>query len=150
ASKPVTPKTGGGVFSSVEIFSQKGENDPKGSAEALTSGGQDKKSSKMKGTGVIKFPGGQVKCMVRAITNDEMVVVAKVAASSPAILAPIKADLSPGNDASSIVSDISGFIYSLAAMEKKPSSEFFTMHIKFDSSDKHTREQVTQFLLSSE
>jgi DNA-binding response OmpR family regulator len=148
APKAAAPQAGGGVFSSVEIFSSKGDSGVGGSADALTSG--EKKPSKMKGTGVIKFPNGQVKCMVRTINNDEMVVVAKASSAMPNILSDVTADISSGNDNGSTVTGIDGFIYSLTAMEKKPSSEFFTMHIRFSTSDKHTREQVAQFLLNSE
>lgn len=148
APKPAAPQAGGGVFSSVEIFSAKGESSVGGSADALTSGA--KKPPKMKGTGVVKFAGGQVKCMVRAINNDEMIVMAKVSSPMPTILSTVTADLTSGSDNGSTVTDVGGFIYSLTAMEKKSSSEFFTLHIRFSTSDKHTREQVTQFLLSSE
>ena len=103
----------------------------------------------MKGTGVVKFGSGQVKCMIRGISNDEMIVVAKNSSVTPTILEAVKLDLSPSGEGG-IVTDIGGYIYSLTAMEKKASAEFFSMNIRFNTEDKQTREQVTQFLLSIE
>lgn len=151
AAKPAAAQAGGGVFSSLEIFSSRGDSAVGGSADALTSGGaKEKKGSKMKGTGVVKFANGHVKCMIRSINKDEMIVVAKTSSALPSILEPVTVDITPSAERGGLITDIAGFVYSLTAMERKASAEFFTMHVRFSTEEKHTREQVTQFLLNSE
>lgn len=147
-----------GVFSSLEIFSGRGESSVSGSAEALLSSGSAgqndakpaKEASRMKGTGLIRFGDQQLKCMIKGIGNDEMSVIARRTPQLPTVFDRIQVDLSAGNDVGGLLSGLGAYVHSMAAVEKKPDAEFLTLVIRFDMSDAHTQEQLSLFLAASQ
>ncbi|MES3006654.1 MAG: response regulator [Pseudomonadota bacterium] len=144
-----------GVFSSLEIFSSRGETPVSGSADALlSSAGAETKpareTSKMKGTGLIRFDDQQLKCMIKSIDNEEMSVISRRASRLPSVFERLQLDLSPGNDAGGILSGLNAYVHSMTAVEKKPDAEFLTLVIRFDTADAHTKEQLSLFLASGQ
>ncbi|MDP1932666.1 MAG: response regulator [Gammaproteobacteria bacterium] len=136
-----------GVFSSVEIFSTRGEIPVGSSAETLTAASvTETKAAKMKGTGLIHFEDLQIKCMIKAIDNDEMSVIARRGTRHPGVLERVQIDLSAGNDIDSILTGLAGYIHSIAAVEKKPDAEFLSVIVRFDTTHEHTKERLSQFL----
>lgn len=147
-----------GVFSSLEIFSGRGESSVSSSAEALLSLGAASQSdakpvreaSRMKGTGLIRFADQQLKCMIKSIDSDEMSVIARRTPNLPTVFERLQVDLSAGNDVGSLLGGLGAYVHSMAAVEKKQDAEFLTLVIRFDTVDTHTREQLSQFLAASQ
>lgn len=147
-----------GVFSSLEIFSGRGESSVSGSAEALLSLGAAsqgdakpaRETSRMKGTGLIRFADQQLKCMIKSIDSDEMSVIARRTPHLPTVFERLQVDLSAGNDVGGLFGGLGAYVHSATAVEKKPDAEFLILVIRFDTAAVHTREQLSQFLATSQ
>lgn len=101
---------------------------------------------RLKSTGVLHFDDRQLKCMVKAIDAAEMTLIARRADTIPAVFDTVKVDLSPGNDAATILRDLAGYVHGVVAVERKPDAEFVSIAIRFDSADAHTKEQLERML----
>lgn len=147
-----------GVFSSLEILSGRGESSVSGSAEALLSLGAAnqgdakpaREASRMKGTGLIRFADQQLKCMIKSIDSDEMSVIARRTPHLPTVFERLQVDLSAGNDVGGLCGGLGAYVHSATAVEKKPDAEFLILVIRFDTADVYTREQLSQFLATSQ
>lgn len=144
-SAAAAPRSGG-AFSSVEIFSGK-DAALSGSAEALTSrpAAESPGAARIKGTGLIKWSGHQLKCMIKAIDAQEMSVVARRAEINPAILDPVHIDFSPTNDNARIIS-LNAYVQSIAAIEKRPDAEFLSLLLRLQLETDSEQEQLQHFL----
>ncbi len=123
-----------------------------GSADALTGAYQPeqkppKETSRMKGTGVVRFSDHQLKCMIKTVNGEEMSIIARRSATNPGVLDPVQLDISPNNEAGTILAGLSGYIHSLAAVEKKYDAEFLSIVIRFNTSDANTKDLLSQFLM---
>jgi CheY-like chemotaxis protein len=149
---PTSTRSSGGAFSSVEIFSGKGETPLSGSADALMSKPVKEASAdaaggaKIKGTGLIKWEGQQLKCMIKAIDAEEISVVARRAELNPAILHTVQVDFSATNESARITS-LPAYVQSISAIEKRPDAEFLSLVLRLQPDSDAERDQLQQFLM---
>lgn len=139
----------GGPFSSLEILSGKGDGIPGGSLEALTGGAKPKEAPKLKGTALISWGKIEFRCMIKTISIEEVLLVCKRGTDHPSVFAPVAVTLSPGNQASKTITDLSGYVHSISAVEKRPDAEFLNVLLRFDSLSDAQRGLLSSFILEN-
>lgn len=134
-----------GVFSSLEIFNPSSEPSILGSADTLLSAGSPKTAApKARGTGVMKWQDKQLKCMIKQLGVDDMVLVARRSDQHPDILQTVQLELSPGNDAAR-VSRLDAYVHAIAAVEKKPDAEFLALTVRFLADAASLKQELAAF-----
>lgn len=139
----------GGPFSSLEVFSGKSDAMPNSSVDALTTAPRTKEASRIKGTGLIFWDGIDFKCMVKAISLEEVLLVCKRGDKHPGVFDKVSLTLSPGNQASKSISQIKAYVHSCAAVEKKPDAEFINLILRFTDLTTEQHELLTNFILEN-
>lgn len=145
------PAAKGGPFSSLEILSGKSDGMPGGSLEALTSATKtkEKEAPKLKGTALISWGQVEFRCMIKAVSIDEVLLVCKRGAEHPSVFAPVAITLSPGNQASKAITDLSAYVHSISAVEKRPDAEFLNLLLRFDDPSEEQRSLLSSFILEN-
>lgn len=141
----------GGPFSSLEIFGSKGDGMPGGSLEALTGGAKprEKEVPKLKGTALVLWGKIEFRCMIKAISIEEVLLVCKRGSEHPSVFAPATVTLSPGNQSSKAISDLKAYVHSISAVEKRPDADFLNLLLRFDNPDSEQRAQLSSFILEN-
>jgi len=139
----------GGPFSSLEILSGKSDGMPGGSLEALTTATKAKEAPKLKGTALINWGKVEFRCMIKAISIDEVLLVCKRGTEHPSVFASTSVTLSPGNQASKAIADLSAYVHSISAVEKRPDAEFLNLLLRFDSPSEEQRGLLSSFILEN-
>ena len=144
------PEIGGktGPFSSVEILSGKPDPVSTASAEALTATARSKSPARAAGTAVVRWQEQEFRCMIKAINLEEVVLVCKRSERSPCVFNPATVTLSANNTATQAITDLSVYVHSVAALEKKPDSEFMILTLRFHDLGNQQREALSQFILN--
>jgi hypothetical protein len=143
------PTAKGGPFSSVEILSGKSDGVPGGSLEALTTATKSKEAPKLKGTALVTWDKVEFRCMIKAVSIDEVLLVCKRGTEHPSVFAPMTVTLSPGNAASKAIADLSAYVHSISAVEKRPDAEFLNLILRFDSPNDEQRGLLGNFILEN-
>lgn len=143
------PSAKGGPFSSLEILSGKGDNMPGGSLEALTATSKGKETPKLKGTALVLWGKVEFRCMIKAISIEEVVLVCKRGTEHPSVFAPATVILSPGNQASKAIADLKAYVHSISAVEKRPETEFLNLLLRFDNPSEAQRALLSSFVLEN-
>ncbi|MBC53854.1 MAG: two-component system response regulator [Gammaproteobacteria bacterium] len=138
-----------GPFSSLEIFSGKADSAPSGSLEALTGGAKAKEAPKLKGTALVSWGQVEFRCMIKAISIDEVLLVCKRGAEHPSVFAPAIVTLSPGNQASKSITDLCAYVHSISAVEKRPDAEFLNLLLRFSNPSDEQRSLLSNFILEN-
>jgi len=138
----------GGPFSSLDVLSGKPDT-PTGSAEVLTAGPATKQPGKFKGTALLHWGDIEFKCMIKAISMDEVLLVSKRGEHHPGIFEMTSLTLSPGNQASNSISNITAYVHSIAALEKREDADFFQMLLRYSGLDAEQRGQLTSFIVDN-
>lgn len=148
---PVTQEatTRGGPFSSVDVLSGKSEVPLSGSAEALTGGPHAKPANKLKGTALVRWGNSEFKCMIKAISLDEVLLVSKRAEHHPGVFESVSLTLAHGNQASLSISNITAYIHSSSALEKREDADFFQMLLRYTELDDEQRRQLSSFIIDN-
>lgn len=141
--------TRGGPFSSVDILSGKLEVPTGGSAEALTGGVPAKQPGKLKGTALVRWGSTEFKCMIKAISIEEVLLVSKRADQHPGVFESVSLTLSPGNQASLSINNIGAYVHSTAALEKREDADFFQMLLRYSGLDDDQRRQLSSFIIDN-
>jgi len=144
--------SGGGPFSSAELLNT-GRPDAALAAaatEALTGGGKASANNKLRGTGLIRWGEKTLKCMIKSISIEEVVLVIKRPDAHPQLLESLLLDILPGNDAERRIGDVSCHLHSIAAVERKIDAEFFNLVLRYSGPDETQRAQIADFVLSAE
>lgn len=141
----------GGPFSSLEIFSGKSDGMTGGSLEALTGGAKpkEKEAPKLKGTALVLWGKVEFRCMIKAISIEELLLVCKRGTEHPSVFASATVTLSPGNQASNAISDLKAYVHSISALEKRPDAEFLNLLLRFNNPDVEQRAQLSSFILEN-
>lgn len=139
----------GGPFSSVDILSGKPEQLPGGSAEALTSATRSKEAPKLKGTALVRWGQVELKCMIKAISLEEVLLISKRAEKHPGVFEKLMLTLSPGNQAKLALGNISAYVHSTSAMEKREDAEFLQMLLRFPALDDEQSQQLSSFIIDN-
>lgn len=139
----------GGPFSSVDILSGKPEQLPGGSAEALTSATRSKEAPKLKGTALVRWGQVELKCMIKAISLEEVLLISKRAEKHPGVFEKLMLTLSPGNQAKLAIGNISAYVHSTSAMEKREDAEFLQMLLRFPALDDEQSQQLSSFIIDN-
>jgi DNA-binding response OmpR family regulator len=139
----------GGPFSSLEVFSGKSDAIPNTSVDALTAAARPKDSPRLKGTGLIFWEGTDFKCMVKAISLEEVLLVCKRGDKSPGVFDRVSLTLSPGNRASKSINHINAYVHSCAAVEKKPDAEFINLILRFTDLTADQNQLLGDFILEN-
>ena len=136
-----------GPFSSVEILSGK---DPLavGSAAALTAGKPEK--PRIKGTGIIHWGDQELRCMIKAISIDEALMVTKRADAHPGVFESLTLTLSPGNQAAGSITGLNAYVHSCAAVEKRQDSEFVNLLVRFIDPDNEQRKLLGELIVDGQ
>jgi|SRR5690554_2373074 len=142
------PETTGrtGPFSSLQILSGKPDPVANTSAEVLTTPGRAK-PPRTTGTGVIHWQSEEFRCMVKAISLDEVTMVCKRGKRHPGVFDPVTLTLSANNVASQAVGGLNAYVHSIAALEKKPASEFVTVLLRFQNLSDEQRSDLSEFII---
>jgi DNA-binding response OmpR family regulator len=140
---------GGGPFSSLDILSGKGDALPGGSAETLTGAARAKEAPKLKGTALVQWQQSEYKCMIKAISIDEVILVSRRSDRHPGVFEQLSLTLSPGNQASMAINNITAYVHSCAAVEKKEDSDFVQMLVRFTALNDDQRRQLTSFIVDN-
>lgn len=141
--------TRGGPFSSLDILSGKGDALPGGSAEALTGAARTKEAPKLKGTALVQWEQAEFKCMIKAISIEEVMLVSKRADKHPGVFEKLALTLSPGNQASLAINNVNAYVHSTTAMEKREDAEFVQMLLRFTALDDEQRRQLSSFIIDN-
>lgn len=139
----------GGPFSSVDILSGKPEQLPGGSAEALTSATRSKETPKLKGTALVRWGQVELKCMIKAISLEEVLLISKRAEKHPGVFEKLMLTLSPGNQAKLAIGNISAYVHSTSAMEKREDAEFLQMLLRFPALNDEQSQQLSSFIIDN-
>lgn len=139
----------GGPFSSVDILRGNSEGLPGGSVEALTTAARGKEAPKLKGTALIAWEDIEFRCMIKAISIDEVLLVCKRGARHPGVFASAMLTLSPGNQASKAISELEAYVHSIAAVEKRPDAEFLNILLRFNAPTEEQRVLLSSFILEN-
>ncbi len=141
-----------GPFSSAELLNS-GKPDAALAAaatEALTGGNKASANNRLRGTGLIRWGEQTLKCMIKSISIEEVVLVIKRPEAHPQLLESLMLDILPGNDADRRIADVSCHLHSIAAVERKADAEFFNLVLRFSGPDESQRTQIADFVLSAE
>lgn len=138
-----------GPFSSLEVFSGKSDSLNTGSAAALTGTGKSSEKSRLKGTGIIKWQTVDFRSMIKAISIEEVLMVSKRADKHPGVFENVTVTLSPGNPAGELIAELSGYVHSCSAVEKRADSEFINMIIRFSNLNESQRQQLSEFVINN-
>lgn len=141
--------TRGGPFSSVDVLSGKSEIPVGGSAEALTGGAPAKQPAKLKGTALVRWHDAEFKCMIKAISIDEVLLVSKRAEHHPGVFETVSLTLAHGNQASLSISNITAYIHSSSALEKREDADFFQILLRYSGLDDDQRRQLSSFIIDN-
>lgn len=143
------PEIGGrtGPFSSLEIFSGKPDPVSTTSADALTAPGRSKTPSRVTGTGVVHWQDQEFRCMIKGVNLEEVVMLCKRGKRQPGVFDPITLTLSANNTATQAIAGLDGYVHSIAALEKKPDSEFIVLTLRFRNLGGAQQEALSQFIL---
>ncbi|KKO08907.1 response regulator [Pseudohongiella sp.] len=140
----------GGPFSSLEILSGKSDGMPGSSSlEALTGAAKTKEAPKLKGTALVAWGKIEFRCMIKAISVDEVLLVCKRGTEHPSVFADTTVTLSPGNQASKAISDLQAYVHSISAVEKRPDAEFLNLLMRFDNPTEEQRVLLSSFILEN-
>ncbi len=143
------PSAKGGPFSSLEILSGKSDGLPGGSLEALTAATKTKEAPKLKGTALVIWDAVEFRCMIKAVSIDEVLLVCKRGTQHPSVFAPVTVTLSPGNQASKAIADVPAYVHSISAVEKRPDAEFLNLLLRFDGASEVQRGLLSDFILEN-
>ncbi|MDT8428056.1 MAG: response regulator [Pseudomonadales bacterium] len=135
-----------GAFSSLEIFNPNAEPSILGSANTLLNAGTANAATapKTRGTGLIKWQDRQLKCMIKQLGVDDMVLVARRSDPCPGILQTVQLELSPGNDVARLV-HLEAYVHAIAAVEKKPDAEFLALTVRFLADAASLKQELAAF-----
>ena len=139
----------GGPFSSLEILNGKPEAMPGGSVDALTGAAKTKEAPRIKGTALLSWGGVEFRCMVKALSVDEVLLVCKRGPEHPGVFAQATVTLSSGNQASKAISGINAYVHSISAVEKRPDAEFLNLLMRFDQPSEEQRDLLSSFVLEN-
>jgi len=65
------------------------------------------------------------------------------------VFASTSVTLSPGNQASKAIADLSAYVHSISAVEKRPDAEFLNLILRFDSPTHEQRGLLSNFILEN-
>ncbi|MBU2098392.1 MAG: response regulator [Gammaproteobacteria bacterium] len=147
--KQDTATRGGGPFSSLDILSGKADTLPGGSADALTGAARAKEAPKLKGTALVQWEQSEFRCMIKAISIEEVILISKRAEKHPGVFEKLLLTLSPGNQASLAINNIKAYVHSTAAMEKREDADFVQMLLRFTGLDEDQRRQLSSFIIDN-
>lgn len=136
----------GGPFSSLEILSSKSDPVSGGSAEALSAFSRPKEPSKVKGTALLRWQQLEFKCMIKALSIDELMLVCKRAERHPGVFEEVDLTLSHGNAPGTLLQGVRAYIHSCIAMEKRPDAEFLQMQVRFLTLNDEQRLQLSSLV----
>jgi len=139
----------GGPFSSLEILSSKSDPITGGSAEALSAFSRPKEPSKVKGTALLRWQQLEFKCMIKALSLDEMMLVCKRAERHPGVFEEVDLSLSHGNAPGTLLQGVHAYIHSCTAMEKRADAEFLQMQVRFLTLSDEQRRQLSSLVTDS-
>lgn len=139
----------GGPFSSLEVFSGKVDPDFSGSAAALTGSGKAEDKPRLKGTGLIRWGDVELRCMIKAISIDEALMVSKRASRHPGVFEQVELTLSAGSSAARTIEGLRAYVHSSSAVEKRPDSEFVNILVRFSDPDKEQRKLLSDFIIDT-
>jgi len=150
AGKVSLPKIGfpsrSGPFSSLEILSGKSDAVNGGSAEAPSAFSHTKQPSKVKGTALLRWQQIEFKCMIKALSIDEMMLVCKRAERHPGVFEEVDLTLSHGNAPGALVQGVRAYIHSCTAMEKRPDAEFLQIQVRLLTLGDEQRVQLSSLV----
>jgi hypothetical protein len=139
----------GGPFSSLDVLSGKPETPGNASADALTAGPAGKQPAKYKGTALVRWGNTEFKCMIKAISIDEVLLVSKRGENHPGIFEKTSLTLSPGNQTNMSITGINAYVHSIAALEKREDADFFQMLLRYSNLNAEQRGQLTSFIVDN-
>lgn len=145
-ARPEAAARTSGPFSSVDVLSGKPDNIPSPSADALTGNARSREAPRVKGTAVLQWQGIEYKCMVKSISLDEVALICKRAELHPGVFETLTLTLSPGNQSKLAIHDVSAYVHSTAAVEKREDAEFVQMLLRFNALDETQRRQLSHFI----
>ncbi|ALO47664.1 response regulator [Pseudohongiella spirulinae] len=137
----------GGPFSSLEVFSGKADPVVGGSAAALTGSGKTDDKPKLKGTGLIRWGDVELRCMIKSISIDEVLMVSKRAPRHPGVFEQVELTLSSGNSATKTINGLQAYVHSTSAVEKRPDSDFVNVLVRFSGPDEEQRKLLSEFIV---
>lgn len=142
------PEAGGrtGPFSSLEVFSGKPDPITSTSADALTAG-RPRTPARVTGTGVVQWRDEEFRCMIKGVNLEEIVMICKRGKRQPSVFDPLTITLSANNTATQAIAGLGAYVHGVAALEKKPDSEFIVLTLRFRDLNGRQHEALSQFIL---
>jgi CheY-like chemotaxis protein len=122
----------GGAFSSLEILS--------GKTDAV------KEPPKPKGTALLQWQQLEFRCMIKALSTDEVTLVCKRGERHPGVFEDIALTLSPGHAAGLVMHGVRAYVHNCSAMEKRPDAEFIQMQLRFMLLDAEQQRQLSSIV----
>lgn|SRR5690606_905035 len=147
--EPVKQENRNGVFSSLEVLTGKAEAPVGGSAEALSAAPSKPAAKQIKGTALVRWGNVEFKCMIKTISIEEVLLVSKRGDQHPGVFEKLELTLSPGNHANLSISNIKGYVHSIAALEKREDAEFFQILVRFTALDETQKGQLSSFIIDN-
>lgn len=139
----------GGPFSSLDVFSGKGEQIAGSSAVALTSAAKPVEKARLKGTGLIAWGDIELRCMIKTITIDEVMMVSKRVAQHPGVFERVEVTISSGNNSAKTLNGLHAYVHSTSAVEKRPDSEFVNVLVRFVDLDEEKLQLLSDFIIEA-
>ncbi|GGG58658.1 two-component system response regulator [Pseudohongiella nitratireducens] len=141
----------GGPFSSVDILSGKRSSQSAGQADAspLLSGNANtanERGSKAAGTAIAKISDHSVKCMIKSITLQDLVLITKRSDYIPELFSSASLTISLSQGSALAIQDIPAYLHAISAVEKNEKSGFIQLVFRFRELPANATESISEWL----
>lgn len=104
---------------------------------------EDSAAARLKGIAAVRFADAAVKCVIKAVTLNEVKVIARRDQQFPGILDQAVVDIEV---AEGQVARLNGYVHQLQAVDRRADTEFIAMIIRFVDEDPQKLEDLSRFI----
>ncbi|MET1076761.1 MAG: response regulator [Pseudomonas sp.] len=97
-----------------------------------------------RGQGQLRLPGGNLACVIKALSLKEALLLVKVAEPLPQVLESAVLDLEQGEGGE--VARLNGYLHAVAAFEPKPDSEWLQLTFRFVDRDPQKLDYLSRLI----
>lgn len=146
----------GGPFSSVDILSGKRPSQSANLADPasplLSSNGGNantasERGSKAAGTAIAKISDQSVKCMIKSITQQDLILITKRSDYIPKLFSNASLTISLSQGSALTIQDIPAYLHALSAVEKNEKSGFIQLVFRFSELPANAAESINEWLI---